>query len=110
MSRLALVRALPLRTYSARSGNSHADISARFRWSRRARSSQALALRSKIVLSCAEGLDNKSVVAKLGCGEATVGKWCWRFVAKRLDGLVDEPRPGGPRSITDEQIERTRFV
>jgi transposase len=76
------------------------------RWSRRARSSQALALRSKIVLSCAEGLDNKSVAAKLGCAEATVGKWRRRFVAKRLDGLVDEPRPGGPRSISDEQIEQ----
>jgi transposase len=51
-------------------------------------------------------LDNKSVVAKLGCAEATVGKWRRRFVAKRLDGLVDEPRPGGPRSISDEQIEQ----
>src|ERR671910_424893 len=76
------------------------------RWSRRARSSQALALRSKIVLSCAEGLDNKSVAARLGCAEATVGKWRRRFVAKRLDGLLDEPRPGGPRSISDEQIEQ----
>src|SRR5918994_1964553 len=76
------------------------------RWSRRARSSQALALRSKIVLSCAEGLDNKSVAAKLGCAEATVSKWRRRFVAKRLDGLLDEARPGGPRSISDEQIEQ----
>jgi transposase len=76
------------------------------RWSGRARSSQALALRSKIVLSSAEGLDHKSVAAKLGCAEATVGKWRRRFVAKRLGGLVDEPRPGGPRSITDEQIEQ----
>src|ERR671919_126468 len=76
------------------------------RWSRRATSSQALALRSRIVLSCAEGLDNKSVAAKLGCAEATVGKWRRRFVAKRLDGLLDEPRPGGPRSISDEQIEQ----
>ena len=65
-----------------------------------------MALRSKIVLSCAEGLDSKSVAAKLGCAEATVGKWRRRFVAKRLDGLVDEPRPGGPRSISDEQIEQ----
>ncbi|MGH3923738.1 MAG: IS630 family transposase, partial [Pseudonocardiaceae bacterium] len=76
------------------------------RWSRRATSSQALALRSKIVLSCAEGWDNKSVAARLGCAEATVGKWRRRFVAKRLDGLLDEPRPGGPRSISDEQIEQ----
>ena len=75
------------------------------RWSRRAKSSQALALRSRIVLVCADGVDNKTVAARLGCAEATVGKWRRRFVAKRLDGLVDEPRPGGPRSIIDEQIE-----
>ncbi len=75
------------------------------RWSRRAKSSQALALRSKIVLVCADGVDNKTVAARLGCAEATVGKWRRRFVAKRLDGLLDEPRPGGPRSITDDQIE-----
>ena len=76
------------------------------RWSRRAKSSQALALRSRIVLVCADGVDNKTVAARLGCAEATVGKWRGRFVAERLDGLVDEPRPGGPRSITDEQVER----
>jgi transposase len=76
------------------------------RWSRRAKSSQALALRSKIVLACADGVDNKSVAVRLGCAAATVGKWRGRFVAERLDGLVDEPRPGGPRSITDEQVER----
>src|SRR5918994_145800 len=76
------------------------------RWSRRARSSQALALRSKIVLSCAEGLDNKSVAAKLGCAEATVGKWRRRFVAKRLDGLLDEARPGGPRRISEAEIRQ----
>lgn len=76
------------------------------RWSRRAKSSQALALRSKIVLACAEGVDNKTAAARLGCAEATVGKWRRRFVADRLDGLVDEPRPGAPRSITDEQVEQ----
>jgi transposase len=76
------------------------------RWSRRAKSAQSLALRSKIVLGCAEGLDNRQVAAKLGVVPATVGKWRRRFVAGRLDGLLDEPRPGGPRSITDEQVER----
>jgi transposase len=76
------------------------------RWSRRAKTAQALALRSRIVLACAGGLDNRSVAARLGCVEATVGKWRRRFVAERLDGLVDEPRPGGPRSVTDEQVEQ----
>jgi transposase len=75
------------------------------RWSRRAKSAQSLALRSKIVLECAGGLDNKEVAAKLGIVPATVGKWRARFVARRLDGLLDEPRPGAPRTITDEQIE-----
>jgi transposase len=75
------------------------------RWSRRAKSAQSLALRSKIVLACAEGLDNTQVAAKLGVVPATVGKWRRRFVDKRLEGLLDEPRPGAPRTITDEQIE-----
>jgi transposase len=74
-------------------------------WSRRAKSAQSLALRSKIVLACADGLDNKQVAAKLGVVPATVGKWRRRFVDRRLDGLLDEPRPGGPRTIGDEQIE-----
>jgi len=75
------------------------------RWSRRAKSAQSLALRSKIVLACAQGLDNTQVATKLGVVPATVSKWRARFVARRLDGLLDEPRPGAPRTIADEQIE-----
>jgi len=75
------------------------------RWSRRAKSSQALALRSRIVLGCGEGLDNKSVAARAGCSTNTVSRWRARFVRDRLDGLVDEPRPGRPPTITAEQVE-----
>src|SRR5215211_5908982 len=76
------------------------------RWSRRAKSSQALALRCRIVLACATGATNKQVAAELGVSLPTVGKWRSRFVARRLEGLVDEPRPGAPRKLTDEHIER----
>ncbi len=76
------------------------------RWARRPQSPQSLALRSKIVLACAAGAENKNVAAALGVNQATVGKWRRRFVELRLDGLVDEPRPGAPRSITDSQVER----
>src|SRR3954449_3643931 len=75
------------------------------RWARRRKSSQALALRSRIVLACAGGLDNKTVAAELGCASATVGKWRARFVEHRLDGLADEDRPGRPARITGEQVE-----
>ena len=75
------------------------------RWSRRAKSSQALALRSRIILGCGEGLDNKSVAERVHCSTNTVSKWRARFVADRLDGLVDEPRPGRPPTITAERVE-----
>jgi transposase len=78
------------------------------RWSRRAKSSQALALRCRIVLACADadGLRaNKDVAAELGIWPQTVTKWRGRFLERRLEGLADEPRPGGPRTITDEQVE-----
>lgn len=75
------------------------------RWSRRRKSSQALALRSRIVLACARGADNKTVAGQLGCAQATVGKWRARFVVHRLDGLSDEPRPGRPPTVTAQQVE-----
>src|SRR6266540_4091756 len=76
------------------------------RWARRHTSSQALALRCRIVLACADGLSNVAVGAQLGVHAVTVAKWRRRFAARRLEGLSDEPRPGVPRSITDEQVER----
>ena len=75
------------------------------RWSRRRKSAQGLALRSRIVLACAEGSDNKTVAAALGCAAVTVGKWRGRFVEHRLDGLTDDDRPGRPTSMTVDQIE-----
>ncbi len=75
------------------------------RWERRRRSSQALALRSRIVLACAQGASNMEVAAALGISQPTVGKWRRRFCELRLDGLVDEPRPGRPASVSAEQVE-----
>jgi transposase len=75
------------------------------RWSRRAKSAQALALRCRIVLACAEGLSNVEVADRLSVNRMTVGKWRSRFLAARLEGLLDEDRPGRPASITLDQVE-----
>jgi transposase len=76
------------------------------RWSRRPKSAQALALRSRIVLECARVESNTAVAQKLGITKQTVGKWRARFLERRLDGLLDEPRPGTPRKVGDEEVER----
>src|SRR5918993_8685 len=76
------------------------------RWARRSKTSQALALRCKIVLACAEGATNKAVAEQLGIWPQTVTKWRGRFVRQRLEGLSDEDRPGRPRTITDDQVEQ----
>jgi transposase len=74
-------------------------------WARRRTTAQALALRSKIVLECAAGRPNTEVAERLGISRETVRKWRARFAADRVEGLSDEPRPGAPRKITDEQVE-----
>ncbi len=75
------------------------------RWTRRHSSAQALALRARIVLACAEGATNKDVAAELRAHPVTVGKWRNRFATDRLEGLCDAPRPGAARTIGDDVIE-----
>src|SRR5262245_40998700 len=72
---------------------------------RRPKTSQAMAIRARIVLGCSEGLSNSDVAKRLRITGATVCKWRERFRVDRLEGLLDEPRPGAPRSITDAQVE-----
>jgi transposase len=76
------------------------------RWARRRTSAQALALRARIVLACAQGATNVVVATQLGIWPQTVAKWRGRFVRERLEGLSDEPRPGRPRTIADDQVEQ----
>ena len=76
------------------------------RWARRPKSAQALAFRCRIVLAAAEGRASTEIAAELGCNPDTVGKWRGRFARRGFDGLHDEPRPGKPRTISDEDVER----
>jgi len=75
-------------------------------WTRRHKTSQALALRARIVLACQPDCSNRQIAEQLRITPQTVGKWRTRFIAKRLDGLLDEPRPGAPRQIGDELVEK----
>lgn len=76
------------------------------RWSRRPKTAQALAQRARIVLACAEGDSNDKVAHRLKLTAQTVGKWRRRFIAQRMQGLLDEPRVGAPRKILDADVER----
>src|SRR3954452_14804665 len=74
-------------------------------WSRRRSSAQALAQRARIVLLAADGLKNTEVGERLGIKRGTAATWRARFAEQRLDGLLDEPRPGRPRTISDDQVD-----
>ena len=76
------------------------------RWIRRPKTAQALALRARIVLAAAAGKSNTTIAREFNVANLTVGKWRQRFIDQRLDGLLDEPRPGAPRSISDADVER----
>ncbi|WP_156892044.1 helix-turn-helix domain-containing protein, partial [Gulosibacter molinativorax] len=76
------------------------------RWVRRRKSAQDLALRSRIVLECATGASNSEVANRMAVSLPTVRKWRSRFLERRLDGLVDDPRPGRPALISVDRVEQ----
>ena len=86
----------------ALSDTEHEQLTA---WTLRRKTAQALALRARIVLGCASGAENKDIAARLRVTPQTVSKWRARFVQLRLEGLLDAPRPGAPRSIDDAQVD-----
>src|SRR5258708_9530865 len=75
-------------------------------WARRPKTSQALAQRARIILACAAGETNGAIAERLRVNKQMVGKGRTRFLSKRLDGLLDEPRPGTTRRLSDEEVER----
>lgn len=75
-------------------------------WTRRRKTAQAHAFRARVILECATGATSSEIAAKLETSRLTVGKWRKRFADERLDGLLDEPRPGAPRKILDRDVER----
>lgn len=76
------------------------------RWTRRQKSANALAMRARIILASAQGHSNTDIARRLGLSKPTVGKWRARYLAQGVDGLLDEPRPGTPRTIGDEEVDR----
>jgi transposase len=76
------------------------------RWVRRRTTAQALALRARVILSCADGGNNTEVAGRVGMTRGTVGRWRSRFIQSGVDGLLDEPRPGAPRKISDAMVEK----
>lgn len=77
-------------------------------WVRRPKSGQALALRSRMILLCADGNTNTGVTQQIHVRIQTVCKWRHRFIDRRMDGLLDEPRPGTPRKVSDAEVERLK--
>jgi transposase len=75
-------------------------------WTRQPKCPQALALRARIILLCADGLSNTDAAAALHVTIQTVGKWRQRFLSKHLDGLLDEPRAGTPRRLSQADVDR----
>jgi transposase len=75
-------------------------------WTRQPKCPQALALRARLILLCATGCSNTQAAAELHITIQTVGKWRQRFIEKRLDGLLDEPRPGTPKKLSDADVDR----